>query len=165
LPSSWAIALSKFAGARAAAIALGNLFGLVADLIVAFALDGLSEFGIAFLDDPAINHNVHGVRFDVLQNARIVRDDEEVGFLAFFALTQRIDRMIIGSAVTCPTFRNNPAVVAQAFATLSQLAPGRVFLGVGTGEALNEVPTGGGWGRYAERAERLVEAITIIRAL
>jgi TAT-translocated FGD2 family F420-dependent dehydrogenase len=81
------------------------------------------------------------------------------------ALTQRTSRITLGTGVTCPTYRNNPAIVAQAFATLSQLAPGRVFLGVGTGEALNEVPTGGGWGNYAERAERLVEAITVIRAL
>jgi G6PDH family F420-dependent oxidoreductase len=81
------------------------------------------------------------------------------------ALSQRLDKMVMGTAVTCPTFRNNPAVVAQVFATLSQLAPGRVFLGVGTGEALNEVPTGGGWGPYSERAERLIDAIAIIRAL
>jgi G6PDH family F420-dependent oxidoreductase len=45
------------------------------------------------------------------------------------------------------------------------LYPGRVFLGVGTGEALNEVPAGGGWGPYRERAERLAEAVTLIRRL
>ena len=81
------------------------------------------------------------------------------------ALTQRTQRLVLGTGVTCPTFRNNPAIAAQAFASLGVLAPGRIFLGVGTGEALNEVPTGGGWGRYAERSARLVEAITIIRAL
>lgn len=81
------------------------------------------------------------------------------------ALTQRTNRILMGTGVTCPSFRNNPAIVAQAFSTISQLAPGRVFLGVGTGEALNEVPTGGGWGTYGERAERMVEAISIIRAL
>lgn len=81
------------------------------------------------------------------------------------ALTQRTRSLIMGTGVTCLSYRNNPAIVAQAFASLAMLAPGRIFLGVGTGEALNEVPTGGGWGPYAERAERMVEAITIIRAL
>src|SRR5258708_6376405 len=86
-------------------------------------------------------------------------------WLTLAALTQRTSGMLMGTGVTCPTFRNNPAQVAQAFASLGVLAPGRIFLGVGTGEALNEVPAGGGWGGYAERAERLVEAVTIIRAL
>ncbi|OGO50908.1 MAG: hypothetical protein A2148_02080, partial [Chloroflexi bacterium RBG_16_68_14] len=61
-------------------------------------------------------------------------------------------------------FRYHPAEVAHAFASLGVLYPGRVFLGVGTGEALNEVPFAG-WGRYRERAGRLVEAIRIIRRL
>jgi F420-dependent hydroxymycolic acid dehydrogenase len=86
-------------------------------------------------------------------------------WLTLAALTQRTHALTLGTGVTCPTFRNNPATVAQAFASLGILAPGRIFLGVGTGEALNEVPTGGGWGSYRERAARLVEAITIIRAL
>ncbi len=49
------------------------------------------------------------------------------------ALTQRTRTLVLGTGVTCPTFRNNPAVVAQAFASLGVLAPGRIFLGVGTG--------------------------------
>src|SRR5689334_17421227 len=51
----------------------------------------------------------------------------------------------IGTAVTCPMLRYNPAVVAQAFASLASTYPGRIFLGVGTGEALNEVPVGNKW--------------------
>jgi TAT-translocated FGD2 family F420-dependent dehydrogenase len=86
-------------------------------------------------------------------------------WITLAALTQRTRALTLGTGVTCPTFRNNPAIVAQAFASLGVLAPGRVFLGVGTGEALNEVPSGGGWGRYAERSTRLIEAITIIRSL
>jgi TAT-translocated FGD2 family F420-dependent dehydrogenase len=86
-------------------------------------------------------------------------------WITLAALTQRTSSLLLGTGVTCPTFRNNPAIVAQAFASLAVLAPGRVFLGLGTGEALNEVPTGGGWGPYAERAQRLEEAVTIIRAL
>jgi TAT-translocated FGD2 family F420-dependent dehydrogenase len=81
------------------------------------------------------------------------------------ALTQRTTRIAFGTGVTCPTFRYRPSVVAQAWASLSHLAPGRVFLGLGAGENLNEGAAGGGWGSYAERASRLVEAVDIIRAL
>ena len=71
----------------------------------------------------------------------------------------------IGTTVTCPTLRYNPGVVAEAFATLGLLYPGRVFLGVGSGEALNEQAATGNWPAWPERWERLVEAIDIIRAL
>jgi len=81
------------------------------------------------------------------------------------ALGGRMPRIPFGTGITCPTYRYRPAIVAQAFATLGCLYPGRVFLGVGTGEALNEVPSGGGWGPYPERAARLVEAVQIIRQL
>ena len=59
----------------------------------------------------------------------------------------------------------HPAIVAEAFATLSQLYPGRVFLGVGSGEALNEKAATGEWPNWEERWEKLAEAIKIIRAL
>jgi len=79
------------------------------------------------------------------------------------ALTRRV---IVGTSVTCPLFRYSPAIVAQSFATLSCLYPGRVFLGVGTGEALNEVPCGFDWpSTHKERIERLKEALIIIRLL
>ena len=55
--------------------------------------------------------------------------------------------------------------MAEAFATLGILYPGRIFLGVGAGEALNEVAAGGGWGDYEERVDRLVEAVGLIRSL
>ena len=71
----------------------------------------------------------------------------------------------MGTTVTCPTLRYNPAVVAEAFATLSHLYPGRVFLGVGSGEALNEQAATGVWPHWQERWDRLIEAITIIRQL
>ncbi len=71
----------------------------------------------------------------------------------------------MGTTVTCPTMRYNPAVVAEAFATLSQLYPGRVFLGVGSGEALNEHAAVGAWPHWQERWDRLIEAITVIRQL
>ena len=79
------------------------------------------------------------------------------------AATQRTERMILGTGVTCPTYRYHPSIVAEAFATLGILAPGRIFLGVGTGEALNEAASGAGWGSYPERAERMAEALQIIR--
>ena len=80
----------------------------------------------------------------------------------------RTERVMLGTSVMTPTFRYNPAVVAQEFATLACLAPGRVMLGVGTGEALNEVAVGsvqGEWPDFKERFARLREAVDLIRAL
>ncbi|HET9889416.1 MAG TPA: F420-dependent hydroxymycolic acid dehydrogenase [Mycobacterium sp.] len=70
-----------------------------------------------------------------------------------------------GTGVTCPTYRYHPATVAQAFASLAILNPGRVFLGVGTGERLNEQATTNTYGNYTERHDRLAEAIDMIRQL
>jgi coenzyme F420-dependent glucose-6-phosphate dehydrogenase len=82
------------------------------------------------------------------------------------ALTARASGAYIGTSVLTPTLRYQPAVVAQAFATLGCLAPGRVFLGVGTGEAMNETPvTGDAFPAIKERRRRLSEAIRLIRAL
>jgi G6PDH family F420-dependent oxidoreductase len=86
-------------------------------------------------------------------------------WITLAAIGQRTERLLMGTGITCPMYRYNPAEVAHAFASLGVLYPGRVFLGVGTGEALNEVPAGGGWGPYRERAERLAEAVTVIRRL
>jgi len=72
------------------------------------------------------------------------------------ALGQRTERVWMGTTVTCPTFRYNPAVVAQTFASLSQLYPGRLFLGLGSGEALNEEAATGAWPAWTERSERLI---------
>jgi coenzyme F420-dependent glucose-6-phosphate dehydrogenase len=68
--------------------------------------------------------------------------------------------------VLTPTLRYSPAIVAQAFGTLACLNPGRVFLGVGTGESLNETPaTGAEWPGAKERRLRLAEAIEVIKRL
>jgi coenzyme F420-dependent glucose-6-phosphate dehydrogenase len=68
--------------------------------------------------------------------------------------------------VLTPTLRYQPAVIAQAFATLACLAPGRVFLGIGTGEAMNETPvTGDAFPPVKERRMRMAEAIKLIRKL
>ncbi|HET6531929.1 MAG TPA: glucose-6-phosphate dehydrogenase (coenzyme-F420) [Actinoplanes sp.] len=81
------------------------------------------------------------------------------------ALAARTERVLIGTSVLTPTFRYHPAVVAQAFATLGCLAPGRVILGVGSGESLNEVALGLQWPDGKERFARLKEAVTLIRQL
>ena len=81
------------------------------------------------------------------------------------AVAARTSRIHLGTGLTCPILRYHPAVVAQAAATLSQLAPGRVYLGVGTGEALNEYAATGAWPSYRERQARLSEAIAVILSL
>ena len=82
---------------------------------------------------------------------------------ALGALTSRIT---IGTSVLTPTFRYHPSVVAQAIATLGVMFPGRIVLGVGTGESLNEVPsTGVAWPDFKERFARLREAVTLMRRL
>jgi coenzyme F420-dependent glucose-6-phosphate dehydrogenase len=82
------------------------------------------------------------------------------------AVGERTERAMLGTSVLTPTMRYSPAIVAQAFATLGCLNPGRVFLGVGTGEAMNETPaTGAEWPGAKERRLRLAEAIALIKEL
>ena len=82
------------------------------------------------------------------------------------ALCERTSRVTIGTSVATPTFRYHPSIVAQAFGTLGCLAPGRIILGVGTGESLNEVPaTGMEWPKFKERFGRLRESVELIRLL
>jgi coenzyme F420-dependent glucose-6-phosphate dehydrogenase len=81
------------------------------------------------------------------------------------AAAVRTSRIALGTGLTCPILRYHPSIVAQAAATLSCLAPGRTYLGVGTGEALNEYASVGMWPGYNERRERLAEAIELIRGL
>jgi coenzyme F420-dependent glucose-6-phosphate dehydrogenase len=71
----------------------------------------------------------------------------------------------MGPGVTCPSFRFHPAMVAQAAATLEAMYPGRSWLGVGAGEALNEHVIGGYWPEAGERSARMFEAIEIIKKL
>jgi G6PDH family F420-dependent oxidoreductase len=84
---------------------------------------------------------------------------------ALGAIAQATQRLTVGTAVTCPTVRIHPAVIAQAAATTATLMPGRFFLGVGTGENLNEHVVGQGWPETEIRQARLEEAIEIIRLL
>ncbi len=82
------------------------------------------------------------------------------------ALGARTERIVMGTSVLTPSFRYHPSIVAQAFATLGTMFPGRVVLGMGTGESLNEVPaTGLDWPELKERTARFREALKLIHAL
>ena len=83
------------------------------------------------------------------------------------AVGERTSTIQLGTSVMTPTFRYNPAVIAQAFATMGVLYPGRIFLGVGSGEALNEIASGwtGEWPAFKERFARLRESVDLMRAL
>jgi G6PDH family F420-dependent oxidoreductase len=81
------------------------------------------------------------------------------------AIGQATDRLRVGTAVTCPLIRIHPAIVAQAAATSALLSEGRFFLGVGSGELLNEHILGNRWPRPDERLEMLDEALELIRKL
>lgn len=81
------------------------------------------------------------------------------------AAAARTEHITLGTGITCPILRYHPSVVAQAAATLASLAPGRFYLGVGTGEALNEYAATGQWPDYNIRRDQLIEAVQLIRAL
>ncbi len=81
------------------------------------------------------------------------------------AALAKTNKIILGTGVTPPILRYHPAIVAQVFATLGVMFPNRVFLGVGRGEALNEVPAGNTWPSNLERYQRLKEAIHLIKKL
>jgi G6PDH family F420-dependent oxidoreductase len=81
------------------------------------------------------------------------------------AIAQATTRLRLGTGVTCPILRYHPAIVAQAAATCAALMPGRFFLGVGSGENLNEHIVGEGWPSAPVRQDMLEEAIEIIRLL
>lgn len=80
-------------------------------------------------------------------------------------IVQATQHLELGTGVTCPTVRIHPAVIAQAAATAAAMMPGRFFLGVGTGENLNEHILGEHWPPFAVRQAMLVEAIEVIRLL
>ena len=81
------------------------------------------------------------------------------------AIAQATESLVVGTGVTCPTIRTHPAVIAHAAATAACLLPGRFFLGVGTGENLNEHILGDNWPRAGVRRAMLSEAIDVMREL
>jgi coenzyme F420-dependent glucose-6-phosphate dehydrogenase len=81
------------------------------------------------------------------------------------AICHATERVGVGTGVTAPVYRYNPAVVAQFAATVEELSPGRGFLGIGSGEALNEVPCGMDWPDTGEQVRRMEEALEVIGRL
>jgi G6PDH family F420-dependent oxidoreductase len=77
----------------------------------------------------------------------------------------RTERILLGTGVTCPSVRYHPAIIAQAAATMAILSQGRFFLGIGSGERLNEHIVGRGWHSVRVRHEMMCEALQIIRQL
>jgi len=84
---------------------------------------------------------------------------------AFMAAAAERTKGDIGPGVTCPSFRQHPAIIAQAAATMAAMYPGRFWLGLGSGEALNEHVVADYWPEVAERIDRMFEAVEIFRKL
>lgn len=133
------------------------------------------QFGPREIVDLAVTAEEHG--FDSVAISDHFQPWRHNGGHAPFSLAwlaaagERTNKIRLGTSVLTPTFRYNPAVIAQAFATLGVLNPGRIFLGVGSGEALNEIATGylgrgnHEWPPFKERHARLREAVDLIRQL
>ncbi|HEX2828301.1 MAG TPA: TIGR03557 family F420-dependent LLM class oxidoreductase [Burkholderiales bacterium] len=108
--------------------------------------------------------------FDVIDASDHFHPWAEVGQACFVwswlgAAAAKSSRITLGTGITCPILRYHPAVIAQAAATMACLAPKRFYLGVGTGEALNEYSAMGEWPGYNERRDQLEEAIELMREL
>ena len=128
------------------------------------------QFGPAELLRLAVAAEKHG--FDSVVTSDHFHPWRDTGGHAPFAFAwlgaaaASTSRVRLGTSVVTPTFRYHPALVAHATATVALLAPGRVFLGVGSGESMNETPvTTGEWPVPRERLARLREAVTLIRRL
>src|SRR6202046_4918971 len=96
-----------------------------------------------------------------------VDDTSAAGFVWSWlgAVAVKTERVTLGTSVTCPLFHYHPALVAQMAATTDRLSNGRLMLGVGTGEALNERPLGFPFPRYAERQVRMQESLYIMHSV
>ena len=128
------------------------------------------QFGPSTLLDFTVQAERHGFELagvsDHFQPWRHTGGHSPAAIPWLAAAGQRTSGLVLGTSVLTPTLRYHPSVVAQEFATLGCLTPGRVFLGVGTGEAMNETPvTGGEFPGRKERRQRLAEAIELIKLL
>lgn len=133
------------------------------------------QFGPRDLVELAVQAEAHGFASaavsDHFQPWRHTGGHAPFSLAWLAAAGERTSSIRLGTSVMTPTFRYNPAVIAQAFATLGCLYPGRVFFGVGTGEALNEIATGfrgagpQEWPEFRQRFARLREAIRLMREL
>jgi coenzyme F420-dependent glucose-6-phosphate dehydrogenase len=129
---------------------------------------GTEQYGPRELVDLAVAAEAAG--FDSVDASDHFHPWAEKGQASFVwsvlgAIATRTSRIVLGTGITCPILRYHPAIVAQAAATVATLGRGRFFLGVGTGEALNEYSATGVYPPYNERRAMLAEAIEVIRAL
>lgn len=133
------------------------------------------QFGPRELVELAVRAEAHGFESafvsDHFQPWRHAGGHAPFSLAWLAAVGERTSRIRMGTSVLTPTFRYNPAVIAHAFATMGCLYPDRLILGVGTGEALNEIATGfrgageQTWPEFRERFARLREAVRLMRAL
>ena len=93
------------------------------------------------------------------------QDESSFVWTVLGGIARETDTLAVGTGVTCPTIRIHPAIIAQAAATTAAAMDGRFFLGVGTGENLNEHVTGERWPAHHVRLDMLEEAIEVIRGL
>jgi G6PDH family F420-dependent oxidoreductase len=135
---------------------------------VGFTLSS-EEFGPRDLVKFAVRAEEAGFGFAVISDHFHPWTDEQghspFVWVVIGGVAQATTKLRLGTGVTCPTVRMHPALVAQAAATAADAMPGRFFLGVGTGEYLNEHITGDSWPAYSKRLEMLKEAIGVIREL
>ena len=129
---------------------------------------GPEQFPPTELAEYAVSADQAG--FDLLDVSDHCNPWSEAGQACFTwtwlgAAAVQTKRIHLGTGITCPILRYHPSVIAQAVATVSCFAPQRTYLGVGTGEALNEYAATGMWPGYTERQARLAEAIDLIRSL
>ena len=129
---------------------------------------GTEQYDPVELLDYAVEAEAAG--FDTIEASDHFHPWAEKGQASFVwawlgAVAARTKTIMLGTGVTCPILRYHPSIIAQAAATLACLAPKRFFLGVGTGEALNEYSSTGMWPGYNERQAQLQEAIELIREL
>src|SRR6185503_16104945 len=110
-------------------------------------------------------------QYSMQQLIDFVKEAERAGFESnltwvwISAIAERTKKMKFITGVTAAVYRYNPGLIAQAFASLDVLYPGRIGLGVGSGEAMNEVTLGFDWPPAEIRVERTVESIQIIKKL
>jgi len=128
------------------------------------------QFGPKVLADYAVLAEEHGFDSvfisDHFQPWRHTGGHAPFAFAWMGAVAASTRRITVGTSVLTPTFRYHPSIVAQAFGTLGAMHPGRIALGVGTGESLNEVPaTAMKWPEQKERFARLRESVRLIRRL
>ena len=149
--------------ARARAATIGLRTGMIGYMLAheQFTVPQLVEIGAA-AEKAGFDFLAHSDHFQPWQANE---GHSGAAWVTMAALGARTQSAWMGTFVTCPILRYSPAVVAEAFASLSLLYPGRIFLGVGSGEALNEQAATGQWPDWDERWERLIEAIGIIRRL